>query len=316
MASSADGKNLAAVDRGGSVGGYVYTSDNFGALWVQRAGSGARGWSSIGSSMTGKKLIAANGTGDGGLFFSEDFGITWNSPSWSTGTWQNLAVTPGADLFFAINSGRGTGGAFYVAPKFDNGISQPTSKGVYQGTDRTNAFVASASSSDGGLLIAIVAPDVERTGDLTKGYLFTSTDQGSNWVGQTTAGNRVWRAVAASADGRWIIAADYGDVALSGSPGMIYGSSNYGSTWRVLAAAGTRRWVAVASSSDGKRLVAAEIGNDGTGGNIYTSADYGDSWKMQADPGAQRWSSVATSSDGSRVVATASDAGIWTGEFK
>jgi hypothetical protein len=80
--------------------------------------------------------------------------------------------------------------------------------------------------------------------------IYTSTNSGDNWAA-TTAPTNQWTAVASSADGTQLIAADsgYGD-------GLIYTSSNSGSAW--LPASGpVEYWTSVASSGDGSRLAAS-----------------------------------------------------------
>jgi hypothetical protein len=110
-------------------------------------------------------------------------------------------------------------------------------------------------------------------------------------------GNNVgfWRGIAASADGRKIVAV--------GAPGQISRSLDGGATWH------TRdpylNWVGVASSADGERLVGVVIN-----GQIYTSTDGGTNWTARETN--RRWISVASSTNGLRLAAVANGGQIFT----
>ena len=54
-ASSADGTKLITAD----YGGYLYTSTDSGATWVERTDAGVFNWRSVASSDDGTKLVAA-----------------------------------------------------------------------------------------------------------------------------------------------------------------------------------------------------------------------------------------------------------------
>ena len=69
VTSSADGSRLAALI--GS--GYIYTSADYGASWVQRSQAGVQTWQAITSSADGMKLFATYY----GLYTSYDGGDTW-----------------------------------------------------------------------------------------------------------------------------------------------------------------------------------------------------------------------------------------------
>ncbi|WP_129777597.1 WD40/YVTN/BNR-like repeat-containing protein [Peristeroidobacter soli] len=107
--------------------------------------------------------------------------------------------------------------------------------------------------------------------------------------------NRYWRAVASSADGQRLAAGESG--------GQIYISSDAGVTWATYESA--RDWCSIASSADGTHLVAAASGD-----RIYTSSDSGLNWVARA--ASRAWVSVASSSDGQRLVAAVSQGQIYT----
>lgn len=121
---------------------------------------------------------------------------------------------------------------------------------------------------------------------------------GQTWATRDSA--RSWKCLAASADGRKLVAAVAG--------GQMFTSTDYGATWtgRYLALG----WQSVASSGDGTKLVAV---TGGAGGQIFTSTDSGTNWAPHpAPPAPSNWSSVASSLDGVNLVATINAGPIYT----
>ena len=104
--------------------------------------------------------------------------------------------------------------------------------------------------------------------------------------------SRAWRAVASSADGVKLVAAQAYDGA-NATTGKLYTSTDSGQTWSALTAAGSSRpWSAVACSSDGTKILAA----DETGG---LSTWDGTTWTSRnPDPNTPFWRSVASSASG------------------
>jgi hypothetical protein len=109
-----------------------------------------------------------------------------------------------------------------------------------------------------------------------------------------------WTSVAASADGRVLVA-----VANPGSAtGPIYISTNSGAVWNQATNAPLGNWQSVACSADGSKIIAAEGGGGGGfTGPIYTSTDTGTTWVSNNTPVLQSWESVASSADGTNLVA-------------
>jgi photosystem II stability/assembly factor-like uncharacterized protein len=121
--------------------------------------------------------------------------------------------------------------------------------------------------------------------------------------------DRPWQGVASSQDGTKL-------AAVSGGNGQIYTSTDSGVTWTPRET--NRWWQAIASSINGANLVAVDSGN-ATGGRIYTSTDSGATWTPRESD--RSWISVASSSDGTQLVAadqggrlyTSTDGGVfWT----
>ncbi|MCA9344327.1 hypothetical protein KC946_00660 [Candidatus Saccharibacteria bacterium] len=128
---------------------------------------------------------------------------------------------------------------------------------------------------------------------------------GYNWTEQTNPGSRNYAPIAASPDGKKIVAAvGYG------AAGYIYTSTDFGATWTERTGAGSHVWNYVATSSDGNKLVAVVGPNEG--GYIYTSTDSGATWTERTSAGSRAWTSVASSSDGTKLVATVLSGYIYT----
>jgi VCBS repeat-containing protein len=108
--------------------------------------------------------------------------------------------------------------------------------------------------------------------------------------------NRVWRSIASSADGTKLAAVV--------NAGQIYTSTDSGVTWT--ARESNRVWRSIASSADGTKL-AAGVGN---GGLIYTSTDSGVTWTPRGS--SRGWYGIASSEDGTKLAAAAYGSQIYT----
>lgn len=132
------------------------------------------------------------------------------------------------------------------------------------------------------------------------GLIYTSSDSGTTWSPHETS--RQWTAVASSADGRKLVAADYGlrdrrdGGSHDSSGGRIYTSEDSGATWTPQWT--NKFWNCIASSAEGSRLVAGTFGDC-----LYTSADSGVTWTPHE--ASLNWASVASSADGGKLVALA-----------
>ena len=173
-------------------------------------------------------------------------------------------------------------------------------------TAPTNSWSSVASSADGSLLVA-AAGAAEGFGNTAKGFIYTSTNYGSNWLNVWTNTARalrpIWSAIACSTNGgtrsREAAAARIHVMAgggLANDKGLIFTSANSGSSWTQTLAP-TNEWISAACSADGSVIVAA-VSN----GLIYASTDSGNSWNPTGAPSSQ-WTCVASSADGSNFVA-------------
>src|SRR5689334_11717209 len=96
------------------------------------------------------------------------------------------------------------------------------------------------------------------------GCAFADLAYAQEWSKAPAPLNHFWNAIASSADGTKLVAAD-------AVRGQICTSTNSGATWDLASAPG-HSWSCVGSSADGTKLVAA-AGNleEGTSGPIYRS---------------------------------------------
>jgi len=260
----------------------------------------------LASSADGTRLVAAADVDSGWsvvridagpIYVSTNAGATWTQTSATRCIWPASAVASSANgtkLVVAANADDSDNpGRIYTSA--DSGCTwKPTGA-------PSNYWGAVASSADATKLVAAAAGEIWRShiGLLTfgSGPIYISTDAGATWT-QTTAPSKNWAALASSADGTKLVAADGG----GSSQGLIYTSADSGATWRAVSASGNH-WHSVASSADGTKLLAAAMWDlNGDPGLIYSSKDSGVTWRPTGAP-SNYWSSVTASADGAEVAA-------------
>ena len=276
LASSADGSRLLAASYTA-----LLLSTNAGVTWTTN-NVPSHAWACVASSADGNELLAGEGfTGAGLIYFSTNGGAIWTTSSVPIKTWSSLAMsadgteamalssTTGSPLYVSTNSGATwTTNAFsasfvesvvsslngnqweVVQPVLNGGVLLiSTNFGVSWTSNYINATLLDsphmAASADGSTIV------VGQAGN--GGYIYTSTNSGVSWY--TNSVHRVWGSVAASADGRRMIAVSYPSIYTSPDSGMTWVSNN----------APGLSWSAAASSADGNVLYAAAYP-----GGIYT----------------------------------------------
>ena len=141
------------------------------------------------------------------------------------------------------------------------------------------------------------------------GVICTSTNAGASWV-TNDAPDKLWLAVACSADGSTVIAA--------ATSWPTYTSTNYGKTWSSNNTP-SAHWSSVASSAEGTELFAVAFDDGaGNGGLVYSSTNSGTSWVENRAPSVD-WSStykpslssVACSAGGAKVIVAAYGGSIY-----
>jgi hypothetical protein len=225
-----------------------------------------------------------------------------STANFSTDTaYANQAITSG-DFFIVKITAQDPATILYYKITVTIGATPPPS----------TSSLAQITTSAGGSLITLTT---------VGGNVYTTINEGTNWVKQAGSGSRFWASVASSTDGTKLVASEVhpvGSQVTAANPnpavkccstlGDIFTSTDSGVTWTDRTAAGTRNWGQVASSADGTKLVAVEVN-----GGIWVSSNSGSAWSTTGSPtGAKAWSSVCSDGTGTYLAATVRGGNIWT----
>jgi hypothetical protein len=285
--------------------------------WTQTSAP-SNNWVSVAVSADGTRLVAvAGGSHAGPIYTSTDYGATWVSNSVTPEIWTDVASSADGTKLVAVAGGVYTNSGTTWALAFS-----PGSPGNLQ------YAVAVASSADGSKLV--IASSL-----LFKPLIYTSTNSGAAWS-PVTSSTHAWTAVASSADGNFLAAAQ---------AGAIYVSTDAGNQW-LPSGAPNLPWSGLSASANGSTLLAVASGQlvvstnpstpwavvadqfgpinqaacsaDGNlwfavsadAGQIYSSANAGASWATN-NAAHTNWSAIAVSADGLRGVAASGSGGIY-----
>jgi photosystem II stability/assembly factor-like uncharacterized protein len=306
VASSADGSRLLAAQRAGG----LYTSIDGGVTWRNHP-FGLALWTSVASSADGLKLVAV--TASGQILTSKNGGDTWeptpDDRELLERTWISVASSGDGDTLVAASRSSsgpihgGRIGRIYIS--IDGG-------GHWTPTDEISTTWTSLTvSGDGNKMAA-----VESGGTIHTATRVTAADGTVSWTwtprwtdqaGEAPNTKRAWSAVAYSADGSTLVAAD--------GSGFIYISTNDGETWKRVAH--SYRWKTVASSKDGRVLIAAADQGVSAGAPslLYTSTDGGETWTTTSSTN-HAWQSVTASADGNQLFAVEWDGYVHTSKAR
>jgi hypothetical protein len=282
VSSSGDGTRLVAVVRGGP----IFVSSDSGATWTATAAPTAN-WFATACSVDGSRLIA---TSWDRAYISADAGLTWsqatNAPANTVYLTSVTSSAEGRRLAIGYYDGvHGFGGLArsmdFGATWTDDGPRTVCLAGSADGTTllagtpgsyllSTNAGAswtdttvpcswvggAAACSANGRQLVVLSTDD--------SGLDYTSNDGGLTWATNTVPAGE-WIAVASSADGTRLVAAQGGcwNPGGPGCGGPVYTSTDGGATWL---SNNVPPAFAVACSADGGKLVAVV-----SGGGIWVS---------------------------------------------
>lgn len=192
IASSANGNTLVV----GFMGGPIDISTNSGTTWAScwwgtnslwtshGPPQDYRGWTSLGSSADGSKLVATGG----GLCASTNSGSTWTDISGIT-TALSVAISANGNTLASV--GNRLVGSWLVFTSTNFGITWAP---FYPPTGNARHVAVSAD----GTRLAAVFDD---------GGIYTSTNSGSTWTSNKVAGVS-WYSAASSADGNILIAVE------------------------------------------------------------------------------------------------------------
>jgi photosystem II stability/assembly factor-like uncharacterized protein len=246
MAGSADGERLFLA----ASKGRIYSSTNAGVSWTNTTAPVAS-WTGLASSADGTKLAAS--TANSFIYASTNGGAAWSSNSPGPNlAWKALVSSASGEIVVAAeNQGFNGNGAVFVSTNFGGSFTNRTpTNGMWQ---------TAACSADGSTIVAAYQYNFGRGGPAFGGPVYQSTDFGATWS-KTGSPVTNWTAVACSADGSKLVAAD--------GSGGIHLSRDGGATWvGSLVPVSRVTWSVVASSADGGRLAATGQ----NAGGIYLS---------------------------------------------
>jgi hypothetical protein len=133
IASDASGQYLAAaVNNGG-----IYTSSNYGGNWTLTSAPRNSAWTSITSDGSGGILAATIGGAGGNVYFSMDYGITWNEATVPQHPWQTIACNSIGSILIAA----AVDGTIYI------GTFVPTSQPTIQPSSHPSSQPFSSPTS-------------------------------------------------------------------------------------------------------------------------------------------------------------------------
>ena len=214
IAMSANGTRMAAV----RLSGGVYTSDDSGVNWTLRTQIfGNADWRSLASSSTGQYLVAAVYTDyfadpraavdRQSVYVSSDFGVTWVPAGTQRfdSAYRVASSADGTRLAMAEHYGR-------IWYSTDRGVNWTASNAP------DSAYTAIRSSADGSVVIAVSPDNVPanrgtddpvRGATAPDGLIRISSNFGATFTALTgaTPTAALWRGVAVSNDGNWLVAA-------------------------------------------------------------------------------------------------------------
>ena len=309
---SSDGTKIAAA----ADGSYVYASQDSGANWSELTDVGSRRWTSLSSSADGTKLLGTTYEGFPRIFSNLGTGLLTVGIDRTARDWLSSGMSADG-LVMAVGQALSIWGTH-------NGITVSGNNalgfGIRTGSPKARVL---ALSSDG---------NIGLSGD---GSLHRSIDKGVTWQQLSPMGS--WRAVAASATGKYLYAGS-----IKAGSKYIYTSGDYGLTWTPQTALGQANWAALATSKDGTKLFAGA----GNGGNIYTAelstsftATFSSplltagsidkvtlntnvsveqaikvnrTWTNISTAGVRKWTSIASSCTGEKLAAVAQNGYIYT----
>jgi hypothetical protein len=273
--SSASGQyQIATSGPVGNTNGQLYVSSDYGQSWIPRRGLGT--WLGVAVSATGAVMMSflTPSAATAVIIRSTDFGNTFTDVPGTTlalpAYWRAISVSNSA----AIQTAVAYGGSIYRS--LDTGATWSNTGITIDGSANANTTTPlnwqdiAVSAETGAIQVTCVSG----------GYLYLSTNTGESWNSSavsidgagTQTTNRVWQAVAVSADGQYGLAC----VNSTTAAGFLYRSVNTGATWTssnividgVGSQATNRSWQDVGMSANGKYQVACLNSNTQT---VFTS---------------------------------------------
>jgi len=144
--------------------------------------------------------------------------------------------------------------------------------------------------------------DYKLTACALEDYIYDSVDRGVTWIPESGSFVNLWTCIAASSDGKKLIAASY--MSIDFLYGEVYRSVDSGATWtKIIIDIEPHVWFSVASSSNGNILYAGDLSFYSPSSGLYRSLDGGQTWERKYS-GSYLWTAIACSVDGKIVAAS------------
>jgi photosystem II stability/assembly factor-like uncharacterized protein len=210
----------------------IYTSSDYGNTWTLITSSTY--CQKVKISSDGKYQVITRYIASSEYIFSSDYGQTWTLYNNITSSSGVTAVAISSDGKYITICGGTPADLIYISSNYGNTWTNVGPSGI--------GFKEIAMSSDGKYQIA--APAYSPFSTPSK-YIYVSSDYGNTWNFKISGGQRDWRCVDISSDGKYIIAA---------TSGNIYISFNYGETWKSIGSSKT--WSSVKIASNAKYIAA------------------------------------------------------------
>ena len=237
-------------------------------------------------SATGQYHTACYGaaSGSGGVYYSNNYGTTWNTATISPGASTFLiGVGMSASGQYQVLGVNGAGGQIFVSSNY--GVTWAVVASSYTGL--WHEFCVSASGQYMTGVLYYYGPSGFTSA------IYYSTNYGSSWTIATgySSTTILWMSVCCSSSGQY-------QTASSNGSGVWY-SSNYGATWTLASGTSSGVWISVRCSASGQYQTTAVYG----GGSIYISSNYGVTWTIISSTVQTNWNGVGMSASGQYQVA-------------
>jgi len=269
--------------------GYLYTSSDSGATWIERVSAGLRLWGFVDSDPTGTYLVAT--VNSGYIYTSSDSGVTWvQRSSFGVRGWTGVTISNGGARLAAVAQND------YIHTSADYGATciERTSTGRFNWS--------SIDSDDSGLKLGATVNGgsvwVSHDGGNTLNRVPNPLDGVVNDIDYTHSYS--WSSIGISGNGTKFAVAD-------GSGGPIRKSLDGGITWTDNGWPATG-FLSLSIDSIGTNMVA--IGDHGT--RLLISEDFGLTGNTSSDR-TFHWSCVRLSGDGKKIVASDNDNNLYIG---
>ena len=127
-------------------GEYIYTSTNYGASWSANTSAGAKSWISCSMTANAQYQIAVEGlvlvnglaTSGGQAWYSNNYGVTWNSAGLAPGPYIGVTTNGNGQFSYLVSSN----GAFFV-----NALGSPSTVPVVSASQTVNGALSVGGSS-------------------------------------------------------------------------------------------------------------------------------------------------------------------------